>query len=135
MHGLYKFVICCLRVIFQYEFQLNFIVRLHLSLVKSNDLLLKLAKKPANFSNSGRVGLGETQKQPPELFYKKSVFENFAKSTGKHLCQSLFFNKVAAATLLKERLWHRFFPVNFEKFLRTPFLQNTSKKLHPQTWF
>ena len=29
-------------------------------------------------------------------------------------------------TLLKERLWHRYFPVNFAKFLRTPFLQNTS---------
>ena len=30
------------------------------------------------------------------------------------------------ATLLKKRLWHRCFPVNFMKFLRTPFLQNTS---------
>ena len=26
---------------------------------------------------------------------KKSVLGNFAKFTGKHLCQSLFFNKVA----------------------------------------
>ena len=26
---------------------------------------------------------------------KKGVFKNFAKFTGKHLCQSLFFNKVA----------------------------------------
>ena len=26
-----------------------------------------------------------------------------------------------AATLLKKRLWHRFFPVNFVKFLRTTF--------------
>ena len=30
------------------------------------------------------------------------------------------------ATLLKKRLWHRCFPVNFVKFVRTPFLQNTS---------
>ena len=29
-------------------------------------------------------------------------------------------------TLLKKRLWHRCFPVNYVKFLRTPFLQNTS---------
>ena len=28
-------------------------------------------------------------------------------------------------TLLKKRLWQRCFPVNFAKFLRTPFLQNT----------
>ena len=26
-------------------------------------------------------------------------------------------------TLLKKRLWHRYFPVNFVKFLRIPFLQ------------
>ena len=26
----------------------------------------------------------------------------------------------------KKRLWHRCFPVNFVKFLRTPFRQNTS---------
>ena len=63
---------------------------------------------------------------------KKDVLRNFVKFTGKHLCQSLFFNKVAdlrPATLLKKRLWHRRFPVNFAKFLRTPFLQNTSGRL------
>ena len=32
-------------------------------------------------------------------------------------------------TLLKKRLWHRCFSVNFEKFLRTLFLQNTSGRL------
>ena len=76
------------------------------------------------------------QKQPPEVFCKKSVFRNFPKFTGKHLYLSLFFNKVAGlrpqpATLLKKRLWHRWFPVNFAKFLRTPFLQNTSGRLLP----
>ena len=30
---------------------------------------------------------------------------------------------------LFKRHWHRYFPVNFAKFLRTPFLQNTSGKL------
>ena len=28
-----------------------------------------------------------------------------------------------------QRLWHRGFPVNLAKFLRTPFLQNTSGQL------
>ena len=40
----------------------------------------------------------------PEVFCKNGVLKNFAKFTGKHLCQSLFFNKVAglrSATLLK----------------------------------
>ena len=42
------------------------------------------------------------------------------------------FNSVAGlrpATLLKKRLWHRCFPVNFAKFLRAPFFQNTSGRL------
>ena len=70
---------------------------------------------------------------------KKAALKNFPKFTGKHLRQSLFFNKVAGfrpatlfkkrlwlAILLKIRLWHRCFPVNFVKFLRTHFLQNPS---------
>ena len=63
---------------------------------------------------------------------KKGVLKNFAKFTRKHLCQSLFFNKVAdlrPATLLKKRLWHSCFPVDFAKFLKAPFLQNTSGRL------
>ena len=32
----------------------------------------------------------------PEVLYKKGILEDFAKFTGKHLCQSLFFNKFAS---------------------------------------
>ena len=53
-------------------------------------------------------------------FIIKSILRNFPKFTGKQLCQSLFFNKVAGL---------RLFPVTFAKFLRTPFLQNTSRRL------
>ena len=63
---------------------------------------------------------------------KKGVLRNFAKFTGKHLCQTLFFNNIAGlrpAALLEKRLWHRCFAVNFAKFLRTPILQNTSGRL------
>ena len=55
----------------------------------------------------------------------RGVLKNFAKFTGKHLCQSLSSNKLASlrpATLLKKRHWLRCFPVYFAKFLRTPFL-------------
>ena len=54
-------------------------------------------------------------------------FQKFHKFTGKYLCQSLFFNKVVglrSATLLKKRLWHRCFPVNFAKFLRPFYLEH-----------
>ena len=63
---------------------------------------------------------------------KKGVVRNSTKFTGKYLCLSLFFIKAAGlrpATLLKKRLWHGCFPVNFVKFLRTPFLQNNSGRL------
>ena len=50
-----------------------------------------------------------------EVSCKKDGLRNFARFTGKHLCQALF-------SLLKKRLWHGFFPINFTKFLRTPFL-------------
>ena len=70
-------------------------------------------------------GVVTVRSRRPEVFCKKGVLRNFPKFTGKHLCQSLFFNTVAGlrpSTLLKKRLWHRCFPVNFVKFLRTPFL-------------
>ena len=43
----------------------------------------------------------------PEVFCKKGVLGNFAKFTGKHVCQALLFNIVAGLDL------YRYFPVNF----------------------
>ena len=69
---------------------------------------------------------------------REGVLRNFATFAGKYLCQSLFSNEVAglrSATLLKKRLWHSCFPVNFTKFLKTPFSEHlwtaasTSRKL------
>ena len=42
-----------------------------------------------------------------EVFCKKGVLRNFAKFTGKHMCQRLFFDKVEGlrpVTLLKKSL-------------------------------
>ena len=50
-----------------------------------------------------------------EVFCKKGELNIFTKFTGKHLGQSF-----RPATLLKERLWRRCFPVNYVNFLRTP---------------
>ena len=72
--------------------------------------------------------LSITRCSRPEVFNKKDVLKNFTKFTGKHLCCSLFFCKVAVlrpATLLKKRLRSSCFLANFVKFLRTPFLLNT----------
>ena len=59
----------------------------------------------------------------PEMFSIKGILRNLAKFRRRHLCQSLFLNKVAglrSPTLLKKRPWHRCFPVKIAKFLRTP---------------
>ena len=72
-----------------------------------------------------------------QVFCKKGALRNFAKFTGKRLCQGLFFNKLAgrrSATLLKKRLWHGCFHVNFTKFLRTPFLTEHLQRLLLQIW-
>ena len=51
----------------------------------------------SNLNSFTRVSYGSTL---PEVFCKKGVLRNFAKFTGKHLCQSLFLNKVAGLRLL-----------------------------------
>ena len=44
----------------------------------------------------------------PKVFCKKGVLRNIAKFTGKHLCQSLFFNKIAGNFIKKEALAQEF---------------------------
>ena len=52
----------------------------------------------------------------PEMFYKNRCSEKFRKIHRKS-----FEPCLRSSTLLKKRgLWHRFFLVNFSKFLRTP---------------
>ena len=55
----------------------------------------------------------------------KMVFLEISHNSQENTCaRDFFFDKVAGlrpAALLEKRLWHRCFPVNFVKFLRTPF--------------
>ena len=41
------------------------------------------------------MGTRSTQEQPPELLCRKGVLRDFAKFTGKHLCQSLLVETIA----------------------------------------
>ena len=72
------------------------------------------------------------QKQPPEVFYKKRCSQKFHKNLQENPCaRASFLIKLQAwglrpATLLKKRLWHKYFPVNFVKFLTIPFLHQTN---------
>ena len=63
-----------------------------------------LTSSPAHlFARRGWLGLSVElrlyRSSRSEVLCKKGALENFAKSTGKHLCQSLFFNKVAGPGL------------------------------------
>ena len=53
------------------------------------------------------------------MFCKKGVLRNFTGNVAG----------LRPGTLFKKRLWHRCFPMNFAKFVRKSFLQNTSGRL------
>ena len=53
----------------------------------------------------------------------KKVFLEISQNSQENACGRVsFLIKIIIKSLLKKRLWHRRFPVNFAKFLRTPFL-------------
>ena len=60
------------------------------------------------------------------------IYENSQENTCTRV--SFLIKLQRPATLSKKRLWHRCFPVNFGKFLRTSNLQNTSRRLLLAFW-
>ena len=61
------------------------------------------------------------------MFFKKGVLKNFAKFTGKHLCQSLFFIKVAGmkpATLFKKETLAQVFSCEFCEIFKNKIFKN-----------
>ena len=59
----------------------------------------------------------------------KKVLLETSQNSQKNTCARVFFDQDRLATLLKRRLWHMCTHVNFAKFLKTLFLQNTSGRL------
>ena len=116
------------------------------SFCSENSLTKSVSTKPRKFKESFSL-FDHSDKKKKELYtaiplyrcksrsnhrrcsVKNGVLRNFAKFAGKHLCQSLFLNKVAGlrpAILLKKRLWHSSFLLHLAKiskstsFYRTP---------------
>ena len=73
---------------------------------------------PAEFRFT--ISLGVRSRRSEVFFMFLEISQNLQETT----CA-----RVSFLSLLKERLWHRCFPVNFAKFLRTLFLPNTSGRL------
>ena len=59
-----------------------------------------------------------------QMFFKIGVLQNFVIFKGKYLCWSVLLIKLTPKT--HKRLQHRCFLVNIAKFLRTPFLRNST---------
>ena len=63
----------------------------------------------------------------PEVFCKKGVLRNFAKFTGKHLCQRLFLNNVAglrpnACNFIEKETLPLVFSCEFHEISKNTFL-------------
>ena len=61
---------------------------------------------------------------------KKGVLKNFARFTGKHLCQSLFLNKIFEDyNFVKKETLAQVFSCKFYEIFKITFLNNTSGRL------
>ena len=61
-----------------------------------------------------------------EVFYKEGVLKSLAKFTGKHLCQSFFFNKVAdTCNFIKKEALVQVFACEFCEISKNTFLERT----------
>ena len=70
------------------------------------------------------LGLEKTFRSSHPRCYVKKVFLKISQNSHENTCARVsFLIKLQARglLLLKKRLWHRCFLVNFAKFLRTPF--------------
>ena len=65
----------------------------------------------------------------PQVFYRKGAFRNFAKFTGKHLCQNLFYNNFAGlrpSTLFKKETLTQEFSCEVCTIFKNIFFYRTS---------
>ena len=60
--------------------------------------VLSIFTASGEIADSTKWWVTDLRSSRPELFCSKSFLRNFAKFTGKHLCQRPFFNKVADLT-------------------------------------
>ena len=65
------------------------------------------------FSKTSQNSQVNARSSHPEVFSERGVLLNFGKFTEKHICRSLFFNKVAG----------------WKPFLRTPILKNICEQV------
>ena len=79
------------------------------------------------FFNNVKTKSSSEENKNRRCSVKNGVLKNFTVFTGKHLCWSLLLIKLQACNFVKKETLAQVFcvftPVNFVKFLRTPFLK------------
>ena len=73
-----------------------------------------------------RMFLVNFRSSRPEVFCKRGVLKNFSKFTGKHLCQSLFLDKVAGL--------RQVFSCEFCQISKNTFFYRTPLVASSETW-
>ena len=104
-----------------------------------NDVSLLAFYKPFSYCKLNDWSITDLMfylwKQPPEVIYKKTTLLKIQQnSLGNTSARASFLINLQAEACnsikkKKKSLGHRCFLVNFAKFLRTPFLQNISRRL------
>ena len=89
---------------------------------KSRNVSLKNGKKASRSSYDDLEDFNWTSRSSQRrCSVGKGVLRKFVKFTVNHLCYSLHSTSVRPATLLKERIWHNWFPVNFANISKNNF--------------
>lgn len=92
----------------------------------SPGLLFKHLQEDDQVSEQGKFAKGSGR--CPAVFSQKEALKIFTKRIGNDLCPVS-----SAWNMIKKKLQYRWFPLNFEKFLRTIFLGSTC--FWKSTWF
>ena len=74
--------------------------------VQFDHVFMKLRKLESLHQENIKLLSPQNRSSHRRCSVRKSVFRNFAKFTGKHLCQSLFFNKVADLNISGRLYFH-----------------------------
>ena len=80
-----------------------------------------------------------SQKQPPGVFCKERFLRNFTKSTGKQLCQSVFFNETLAQVFSYElcQIFKNTFFIEYLRVTASEIIKcvcSTSKQIQNHLW-
>ena len=92
---------------------------MNVKLINENNFLIIAVSKRDEMRYSIKFFVFSFKSSRPEVFCEK-LFLEISQNSQENICARVSF--LIRVTFLKQILWHRYFPVSFLKFIRTPFL-------------